>query len=438
MKRIFALILVAVLLCGCSATVAPSANSDASSHTGKVTGSNAEVTPTEATLPSMESYAEDTGLVVTFEMGAEFEMVLNMFHAVLEVNPLNEVAEALLDGIDVAGVSYRSAVEAILQEAKNQELLKYGTTITLTAKAVGTDSWTVASHNILTWPVENCRKTIGLYFTCELIAPGKYFDDQSYTNTFTRKTDDLVEVVCYDPSGAHQMTYAEFEDGSYLESYYPSWDRILDSWYKADGSFVFANYDSHGSGLTYTLYPDGSCEGQRNLYDAAGNLIMYASTYLDGSSYEAYYENGVTVRDVNNGPDGSFTESTYAPDGTLLTWKSTDSSGNRNEQTFFPNGNPAIMISELADGSYNESEYYENNTLKRNFWRNADGSFTEYTYFPNGNPATIISESADGSYSESEFYENNTLKRSFYHSADGTETETFYDENGNPIPAATE
>jgi len=438
MKRIFALFLVAVLLCGCSATVAPSANSDASSHTGKVTGSNAEVTPTEATLPSMESYAEDTGLVVTFEMGAEFEMVLNMFHAVLEVNPLNEVAEALLDEIDAAGVSYRSAVEAILQEAKNQELLKYGTTITLTAKAVGADSWTVASHNILTWPVENYQKNSGVNFTCELIPAGKYFDSASYTDTFTRKRDDHDEVVCYDPNGAHQMTYSVFEDGTYWEDYYLSRDESIGCWYNADGSFVFSNYDNKGNGFTYTLHPDGSCEGQSYLYDAAGNLIMYASTDLDGSSCETYYENGVTVRDVNNGPDGSFTESTYAPDGTLLTWKSTDSSGNRNEHTYFPNGNPATMISELADGSYNESEYYENNTLKRSFWRIADGSFTEYTYFPNGNPATMISESADGSYSESEFYENNTLKRSFYHSADGTETETFYDENGNPIPAATE
>lgn len=410
MKKLVGLLLVAALLCGCSVTVTPTANSG----TGKVSG-GAVADPAEATLPSMESYAEDTGLVVTVSMGAEFEMVLNMFHAVLEVTPLNEVAEALLDGINAAGVSYRSAVEAILQEAQDQELLTHGTKITLTAKAVGTDSWTVASHNILTWPVENYQKNSALNFTCELIPAGKYFDSASYTDTFTRKRDDHYEVVCYAPNGAHQMTYSVFEDGTYWEDYYLSRDESIGCGYNADGSFFFSNYDNKGNGFTYTLHPDGSCEGQSYLYDAAGNLIMYASTDLDGSSNEIYYENGVTVRNIVTDPDGNVSESTYTPDGTPLTCTFTGPSGVRNEQTYFPNG-----------------------SLERIKSVDANGDSSEMIYFENGNPATAINEYADGSYSEVENYENGMMRRYFWRSADGTETEEFYDENGNLIPAPTE
>lgn len=348
MKRIFALLLIALMLCGCTVSIPTPGES-----------SNVPFDPATATLPPMNSYAEETGLVLTVQMGPEFEMVLNMFHGVLEVNPMNEEAEALLSGVDTAGISYRSAIEAILQEAENQALLNPGANVTLTAKAVGADSWTVASHHILTWPVENYQKNSGLNFTCELIPAGKYFDSASYTDTFTRNYDNRNEVVCYGPGGVHQMTSVVYQDGSYGEYHYPSRDRWLSFTYHADGSFDFADYDDKRNGFTYILKPDGSYDSTSF---AEGIQVLWVQRNRDGSSHEAYYENGVTVRSIWTDPDGNTIESTYTV-----------------------NGNIRTSIYTYTDGSSSEYEYHENGTVKYCLSRNADGSTSEEFYNENGN-----------------------------------------------------
>lgn len=127
MKRFFALLLIAFLLCGCSKSYAEILNPGGTSMYDKDA-----TQPTTAPLLPQENYPEGTALVVKFEMGAEFVVLLDSWHAVIDVTAENEAGEALLAGIEPAG-SYRNAVETILSEANDQTLLESGTVITLTA-----------------------------------------------------------------------------------------------------------------------------------------------------------------------------------------------------------------------------------------------------------------------------------------------------------------
>ena len=306
MKRILPFLLVCLILCGCSA--APAAG-----NTSGKDNPDAETTqPTTVTVPNAEDYPEDTGLAVKFEMGAEFEMVLDMYHAVLTVTPLNEAGEGLLSAIDPTG-SYRNAVEIILEEAIRQEVLKRGMVINLAACEVGNGAWTAADHCILTWPIENYQQNCGMYFTCKLTPAGDCYDADSYRETFTRDYGDYSSTICY-RKDIHEMTYAKYVDGSYSESYYPGEEDFMGCTYYADGRFEFF-HNSPLSNEHYTLLPDGFAWGYSETLDEEGNTTRYTSLYEDGSYSDDRYENGIAISMLYITSDGIRQESTYYENG---------------------------------------------------------------------------------------------------------------------------
>ena len=356
-----ALLLVALVLCGCSSPT-PSA--------GNHSGSADAADPTVVTLPSTESYPEDTGLVVRFEMGAEFEMVLNMYHAVLEVNPLNEAGEALLAAMEPIG-SYRNAVETILAEAQKQAFLTEDMTIDLAAYEVGDGAWTIAGHTILTWPIENYQKSCGLDFTCRLAPAGDFIDPDTYTDTFTRNDGDHTTTLCYGPRNPYSqdMDYCIYDNGGYDEIYYLSMNEFASSAYWADGSFGFG-YNSPEINFSYMLYPDGSVEYVRELWDENGNCTQRTSLTKDGYYCDDYYRDGTLVRGIWNDP----------------------ATGSSYESTYFENGNQASYIGENPDGTYFEYEYYENGMIRHDLTRHPDGTSTEAYYDEYGNPMDTPTE----------------------------------------------
>jgi hypothetical protein len=255
--------MVCLILCGCTST------------TGELLSpvGESQSDPTEATVIPLlpeDVYTEDTAMAVKFEMGAQFEILLNPYYAVLEVRGLNEAGEALLSSIEPTG-SYRNAMEIILCEANNQSLLKKETLITITPTEVTDDAWHVGCHNILTWPIENYVKTLAKTATFQIYAPGRYFDDSTYPlqNTFTRNDGDHTTTVCYANNGygPQEMDYLIYDNGDYEERYYLTDSKeFFFCTYHVDGNFSFS-YDSPTAYNYYTLTPDGSVWGNSGLRD---------------------------------------------------------------------------------------------------------------------------------------------------------------------------
>ena len=383
MKRILPFLLVCLILCGCSAAPADGNTSGNDSPDAETTQ------PTTVTIPNAKDYPEDTGLVVKFELGAEFEMALDMYHGVLEVNPLNDAGEALLNSIEPTG-SYRNAVEIILEEAVKQEILKPRMVINLAAYEVGDGAWTLADHCILTWPIENYQQNCGLNFGCTLTPAGDCYDAHSYRDTFTRDYGDYSNTICY-RDDLHEMTYAKYVDGSYSESYYISNEDFMGCTYYADGRFEFF-HNSPLSNRSYTLLPDGFAWGYSETLDEAGNTTHYTSLSEDGSYSDYHYENGITISALYITSDGI-----------------------RQESTCYENGQLKLSIYDEPNVYYQESEHFETGITKRVYSRNPDGTT-----------------------SEQEYYENGVLKHERRTNPDGTSTDQYYDENGNPMDAPTE
>lgn len=353
MKRMLALLLAILVLCGCSSPTPSIGN-----HSGSSDSADAKE-PTVVTLPNTERYPEDTGLVVTFEMGAEFEMVLSMYHTVLEVNPLNEAGEALLAPIEPTG-SYRNAVEIILEEAIKQEVLQRLMVINLAAYEVGDGAWTIAGHTILTWPIEHYQESCGLLFSCKLTPAGDFMDPNRYMDTFTLDEGDYTITRCYNRNW-QDMDYRIYDNGDYSEWYYLSMDEAASSSYFADGSFGFW-HQSPVMYQSYTLYPDGSVAFVQEHFDENGIRTHYTSL--------TYFENGIIATSVGENPDGS----TY-------------------EELYYENGVIRFTAQTHTDGTYSEYEYYETGVIKHSLARHADGTATEEYYDENGNPMDAPTES---------------------------------------------
>ena len=411
MKRLIAVLMICFILCGCSDTA------------GEIFGpiTDALSAPTEPpVIPPLpaDAYVEGTAMVVKFEMGAEFEMLLNSYCAVLEVRGLNEAGDALLSSIEPTG-SYRNAMEVILSEARNQTLLDTENLITITAREVGEDAWHVGCHNILTWPIENYAKTIGITTTFQMDAPGPYFDDSTYLSqsTFTRDDGDHTTTICYANNGygPQEMDYLIYDNGDYAEIYYlTDTKEFFFCTYYVDGNFSFS-YDSPTAYNYYTLTPDGSVWGNSGLRDEEGNNLRTTDLYEDGSYYDAYYENGNVVKQISIDPNGVRSESTFDEKGDSVYYLCEDPNGYRQEIEFFSNGIPKWSLTRNPDGSYSEFEYYESGMVKREYTCNADGSLFEC-----------------------EYHENGVFKRTYTCNADGSADEQNYDENGIPIDAPAE
>lgn len=311
MKQLFAILMICLILCGCSNTAG-----ELLSPVGET-----QSDPTEATVIPLlpeDVYTENTAMAVKFEMGAEFEMLLNPYYAVLEVRGLNEAGEALLSSIEPTG-SYRNAMETILCEANSQSLLKKETLITITPTEVTDDAWHVGCHNILTWPIENYVKALGKTATFQIYAPGRYFDDSTYPlqNTFTRNDGDHTTTLCYPPSPSlpQDMEYWIYDNGDYEEYYFPrDTDETLSCKYCINGNFSFSRY-SPTVYSSYTLTPDGSVWGNSGLRDEEGNDLRTTELYEDGSYWDTYYENGKVVKQIYIDPNGSAYEQHYDENG---------------------------------------------------------------------------------------------------------------------------
>ena len=378
MKRFIAVLMICFILCGCSDTA------------GEIFGPITEVlsAPTEPPvilpLPA-DAYMEGTAMVVRFEMGAEFEMLLDSYCAVLEVRGLNEASDALLSSIEPTG-SYRNAMEIILDAANSQALLSKENPITITAREVDEEAWHVGYHNILTWPIENYAKTIGITTTFQMNAPGLYFDDSTYRNTFTRDDGDHTTTVCYANNGygPQEMDYLIYDNGDYAEIYYLT-DTKEFFWctYHVDGNFSFS-YDSPTSHSSYTIAPDGFAWRSSWLLDEDGNYIQTTHLYEDGSYNDSYYENGNLVKVISIDPNGVRSESIYDEKGNSVYYLCEDPNGSCQEIEYFSNGMPQWSLTRNPDGSYCEFEYYESGMVKHEYTSNADGSTDEWYYDENG------------------------------------------------------
>ncbi len=388
MKRLLAVLIVCLILCGCSDT--------ANEIFGPITEALSAPTdpPVIPPLPA-DAYTEGTAMVVSFEMGAEFEMLLNSYCAVLEVRGLNEAGNALLSSIKPTG-SYRNAMEIILNEAGNQALLEQENLITITAREVDENAWHVGCHNILTWPIENYAKTIGITTKFQMNAPGPYFDDSTYLSqsTFTRDDGDHTTTICYANNGygPQEMDYCFYDNGDYEEIYYlTDTEEFLFCTYHVDGNFSFS-YDSPTSHSSYTIAPDGFVWRSSWLLDEDGNYIQTTDLYEDGSFADSYYENGNLVKYISIDPNGVRSESIYDEKGDSVYYLYEDPNGYRQEVEFFSNGIPKWSLTHNPDGSYSEFEYYENSMVKHEYTCNADGSAVEQYYDENGLPIDTPTE----------------------------------------------
>ena len=383
MKKTFVLLLVSFLLCGCTVSIS----------TSVVSGNSREPTepidPESVELISIDSWGEDTGLVLNVnidknpafkkskdEVGTQFEMVLNMFHCVLEIRPLEKKAEALLSGTDFTGVFYQTAMADILALAQKQQLLESSTIITVSATEVDQDSWTHASYNILERPIENYRQDCGIFFSYKLNAAGEYFDEKDYT---AEETDDtrIFEDMLYDGTpyigysrvkGASlvtEMTIMTRLDGSIEEQYLPTPEECVICAYHSDGSFSFSAAYGEGFDTHYTIYPDCTIESNSRFH-IDGITVSEKFTDRDGNIAEHYYKDGVQIKGITKRPDGSVSVSCWSEDRSSLT-----------ENWTYANGDTSEFVFEFSqDGSVN-------GRFERHCY--ADGRVEEFYYDREGN-----------------------------------------------------
>lgn len=368
MKKNLSILLIfflTICLCACSGTSVGTAETRESGSTA-TSGENPAVT-----IPP-------TAIRLKVSFGPEFELVMTDYLRILMVNPANEDAEELLAGLELADRFYCFAFEEILAAAQEQEYLKIGNTIKMTADSQAASVWTNASYELLMRPVEAFRKESGAIFGCYLSLPDtapEQFDASQYTRV--ERTTEEFHLVQY-PTGA--------------VSGHTTWRSV---WNYSDGRIVeYYVFGIKGGSATITCYPDGSYH-----YQQAND---HFSSQI-GQIWEGPEGNGYTEATGTGNPEtgeylfhscsgfenGAYFENTYRSDGSLSGRTDTYPDGSHETRSFFENGQMESLKRESAEGYYEEQLTQDGTFVYRKFADPGMANVRE-VFYTDGTPVKVI------------------------------------------------
>lgn len=355
---------------------------------------------------------ENCHLVLRFTINPKLELYLDEAGTVLKATGENKDGKRLLEELELTGLSYADAVNAILSGAAEQELLK-----------------------------ENANVQIDVLASAD--GPLAYEQTQQLQQAVTDYDEDLASSV--DQStvvaancGADIIEIEESDNGDVWYSYYSSMKLIREILYAADGSYTEWEYQPWGiSSLTTDVIdidPDGTRSEEHSAYE--DGIQTYHQTMIQQGDYsqteESWYEDGCLTHNILQNSDGYYEERTYYSNGNVKTQKNSWADGSYGESTFYANGNQETEQYTGADGTVQERTYYENGECAFSKDVFSDGRVQEQSYYENGVCAVSKNVYPDGASCLEEYNAdgNRTYLMKTYANGDW-EKEDYYP-NGSP------
>lgn len=416
-KRLFAMLLVfcILLLTGCDFGTGFGTNPGGQDQSDFIpdTPQNVEIIDYDA-----------PALKVTVTINPELELTLSYAYEILEVKPLNADAQAILEGVDLVGQSYKSGITTILEKAKAKGFLKDATKMTLIPKELASGGVKIHTGDMLIQPIWAYQQSSGVNFSVNIETTGEMLDpNQLELRATHRNGTETREDYAYKSGKIKKQVYI-YADGLVRTQYHPNGPQnppnMVSITEFPDGQIEYYT-EKNGTMSGYTQYPDGGRGTFLHIFKPGPGEwanVYSRETSPDGTLTERFYKNGQLDSALSVAPDGTKTESffenemvvrsvTYYPDG-------------RVHEQLWENGEP------VGGGA---TEGIENLPSQGT---TSDGGTYELTYYPDGTVKTQHTTWPNGNYSYVAYYQNGNPSHSET-MWDGVYEEIFYDEKGDRI-----
>lgn len=304
---------------------------------------------------------ENCHLVLRLTINPKLELYLDEAGTVLKATGENKDGKRLLEELELTGLSYADAVNAILSGAAEQELLKENANVQI-------DVLASADGPLAYEQTQQLQQAVTDY-------------DEDLASSVDQST--IVAAYC----GADIIEVEESDNGDVWYSYYSGMKLIREIRYAADGSYTEWVYQPWGISSLTTDVIDIDPDGTRREEHLA-------------------YEDGCLTHNILQNSDGYYEERTYYSNGNVKTQKNSWADGSYGEYTFYANGNPETERYTGADGTVQERTYYENGVcaVSKNVY--PDGASCLEEYNADGNCTYLMKTYANGDWEKEDYYPN--------------------------------
>jgi hypothetical protein len=168
-----------------------------------------------STPPNVEIIDYDApALKVTVTINPELELTLSYAYGILAVKPLNADAQAILEGVDLVGQSYKSGITTILEKAKAKGFLKDTTKITLIPKELASGGVKIHTGDMLNQPILAYQQSSGVKFSCKIETTGEMLNPNQLTLVETHHDGTEIQENYADNSGMIKKQVYTYGDGT--------------------------------------------------------------------------------------------------------------------------------------------------------------------------------------------------------------------------------
>lgn len=405
MKKVNALILVMViLLCGCSASAGSQDDGSQSANNGGqgISGFFSNIVDsigdalkiTEEAEPLLElgqGAKHDSLMILKITINPEFDLYLDADGCISRVRCLNEDAVQVFQhltgtGASVIGQDYFAAMPVILDSAAELDYLnsetdriQIETTIHIEVPEEElTELTDTLAEAVVTYAAEN-------NLTLKVEAPEAEVDTKvaQALPEFDVQTAKPNAVITHEAS-------RDGSDGTYTEYFDENGILCKAEGNYENGSYTLAKFAPNGC-ITYHEVMNADGSGYIEVCDANGTRVSYTNMHADGTRVDTtYHSNGNPATYHCTYPDGRVSEAKFNKAGIDLYSKTVMEDGTITESTRYDNGNVKSTVSDGPDG-YFEWHNFEDGTQSKYIERSEQG-YHETVYHANGHVAVRISQ----------------------------------------------
>ena len=357
------------------------------------------------------SSVEDCYLLLRLSINPQFEIYLDENAVVLKVTGGNADGKKLLADLELTGLPYDDAVNAILDAAAAQGLLKDDAHVRIDVLAGADGALTYEESQQLQQPVTQYSDGLSVFVDQSAVIATEYGAD-------------LIEVE-------------HWENGDVWYSYFRQMTLLRETLYAADGSYSDHVYDGTKTLSAIFINPDGSRTEEHCTYDDAGLLLTHKVIVQEGDDISieeerfTYDDAGVVLTRQHIMQEGDFTTTVdeWFEDGVLT--RSLEATDEWSIERYYDeNGNITHSL-EVMDGATREQYYDEYGNITRSL-EVMNGATRECHFDTNGMCSYAYDTFPNGDWRK-EIYYPNGVKKSEEGISNGVYYSFFYNEQGQQI-----
>ncbi|MBQ9987496.1 MAG: hypothetical protein IJP28_03860, partial [Erysipelotrichales bacterium] len=385
---------------------------------------------------------EGSVYIANIKINPHVEIYLDSEGITLEVVPLNEDGNVILEGLELIGQEYSTALRQVIDSAYEKEFLQEGNDVVLTPYTKGDAPVDVYNDTYL-HVMEEFMNNTGIHVNVEMEG---IIAQQGETQIVVGNEDPVINdhVVATHDNGKPAQTREEDSNGTIIVKDFDDTGKVLREELQfqsgeviiteedSRGLKVESHYDSQGdleSQVVFSTHPDGSI--QQDHYDREG--ILAVTMMIDPSGNETIIEH--TQQSQHNEPNTeneAIEQNTSSHEPSIVYGQVyTTYNGDTRIETIYNADGTTVRTEHYSNGTYNTKYIDANGQKTREVFTDTKGWYYDLTPYPSGRTYIDIHVSPDGTYTKQRYKENGDNIDFYFEYTDGITEYRVANDNGS-------